>query len=115
MSPRQTTLERATLEYDAAHEQALMEAITAAIFEASKVSDANALIFRTGEAASALLTVLAGVLAMSPAVTRSPTAIRQTVDELGKRLRRNVSAAEQNADLADFMRGVFRGDVGGNA
>ena len=77
MSDTQTTYAKAVLEYDEAHEQALMEAVTAAIFDASKVSDCNAIIIRTGEAAEALLTVLAGVLAMSPSVTRSPTAIRQ--------------------------------------
>ena len=111
-----TTFARATLEYDTAHEQALMEAVTAAIFDASKVSDCNAIIIRTGEAAEALLTVLAGVLAMSPSVTRSPTAIRQAADEIGKRLRKKVAAAEQSAELSEFMRRTFRDkDVGGNA
>jgi hypothetical protein len=41
---------------------------------------------RTGEAASALLFRLAAMLAMSLALMRSPTAIRKSVDELGKRL-----------------------------
>lgn len=104
-----TTYARANLEYDKAHECALMEAITTAMFEASKVSDCNAIVIRTGEAAEALLTVLAGMLAMSPSVVRSPTALRQTIDELGKRLRRKVAAAEQSADMADFMRRTFRG------
>jgi hypothetical protein len=113
---RSTTYARATLEYDAEHERELMEAITQAIFEASMVSDANAIIIRTGEAAEALLTVLAGVLAMSPAVTRSPTALRSHIDALGKRLRRKVAAGEPCPDLQEFMRRVFRGDVeGGNA
>ena len=109
MTPRQTSYAKATLEYDADHETALMEAITTAIFETSKISDANAIIVRTGEAANALMTVLAGVLAMSPSVTRSPTAIRQTTDEIGKRLRRKVRAAEQNEDVQDFVRRTFRG------
>ena len=77
MTDAQTTFARATLEYDKAHERALMEAITRTIFESSTVSDANAIVIRTGEAAEALLTVLAGILAMSPAATRSPTAIRR--------------------------------------
>ena len=109
MTSRQTSYEKAILEYDAEHETVLMEAITTAIFDASKVSDCNAIIVRTGEAANALMTVLAGVLAMSPSVTRSPTAIRQTTEEIGKRLRRKVSAAEQNEDVQDFVRRVFRG------
>ena len=108
-TPQQTTYAKATLEYDTAHQQALMDAVTAAIFDASKVSDCNAVIIRTGEAAEALLTVLAGVLAMSPAVTRSPTAIREAVDHLGKRLRKKVAAAEQSAELSEFMRRTFRG------
>jgi len=101
------TFARATLEYDAEHERALLEAITEAIFEASRVSDCNAVVIRTGEAAQALLTALACVLAMSPSATRSPAAIRKTVDELGKRLRRKLSAAEQNSDLKDFVRRSF--------
>ena len=109
MISRQTSYEKAVLEYDPEHERALMEAITQAIFEASMVSDCNAAVIRTGEAAQALMTVLAGVLSMSPSVTRSPTALRKTVDDLGKKLRRNVVAAEQNDDLREFMHRTFRG------
>jgi hypothetical protein len=111
-----TTYAKATLEYDAEHERALLEAITEAIFEASRVSDCNAVVIRTGEAAQALLTALACVLAMSPSAVRSPTAIRRTVDELGKRLRRRVASAEQSTDLKDFVRRSFwNTDEGGNA
>ena len=91
-----TTFAKATLEYDAEHERALLEAITEAIFEASRVSDCNAVVIRTGEAAQALLTALACVLAMSPSATRSPAAIRKTVDELGKRLRRRVATPSRD-------------------
>ena len=110
------TFARATLEYYEEHERALLDAITQAIFETSRVSDANAIVVRTGEATQALLTALACVLAMSPAATRSPAAIRKTVDDLGKRLRTRVAAAEKNANLKDFIRQSFRntGD-GGNA
>ena len=116
MTDAQTTFARATLEYDKDHEHALLEAITRAIFELSTVSDANAIVIRTGEAAEALLTVLAGILAMSPSATRSPTAIRRTVDDLGKRLRRQIAAAEASEDLQDFIRRTFRGnDLEGTA
>ena len=116
MTDAQTTFARATLEYDKEHVRALLEAITRAIFESSTVSDANAIVIRTGEAAEALLTVLAGVLAMSPSATRSPTAIRRTVDDLGKRLRRQIAAAEGSEDLQEFIRRTFRGnDVEGTA
>ena len=110
------TFARATLEYDEAHERALLEAITQAIFETSRVSDCNAVVIRTGEAAEVLLTVLAGILAMSPAATRSPTAIRKTIDDLGKRFRRQIAAAEASEDLQEFISRTFRGnDVEGTA
>jgi hypothetical protein len=86
MTDAQTTYDRATSAYDKNHERALLEAIPRAIFESSTVSDANAIVIRTGEAAEALVTVLAGILAMSPSVTRSPTALRRTIDNLHKRL-----------------------------
>ena len=41
MTDTQTTFARATLEYDKAHERALIEAITEAIFELSRVCDAT--------------------------------------------------------------------------
>ena len=106
---RRASYARAALEYDEEHERALLQAITQAIFETSIVSDCNVCAIRTGEAAEALLTVLASVLAMSPSASRSPTAIRKTIDELGKRLRRKVSAAEQCAELQELLRRTFRG------
>jgi hypothetical protein len=115
MSDR-TPYARAVAGYDEAHERALADAIMAAIAEASHVSDCNALVLRTGECASALLTVLASILAMSPSAIRSLTAQRRTLDELGKRLRRRVAAAESNPDVQDFLRRIFRtGQAGGNA
>ena len=114
MTDTQTTFARAMLDYDEAHERALIEAITRAIFESSTVSDANAIVLRTAETAEALLKMLAGIPAMSPSVTRSPAAIRKTVEELG--LCRRVSAAEQNADMREFLRRTFRdGGTEGNA
>ena len=111
-----TTYAKAVLEYDEEHERALLDAITQAIFETSRVSDANAIVVRTGEATQALLTALACILAMSPSVTRSPAAIRKTVDDLGKRLRRRVAAVEQSPDLKDVVRRSFwKTDEGGNA
>jgi hypothetical protein len=109
MNTHSTTFAKATLEYDAEHETALMEVITEAIFEVSKVSDADAVVLRTAEIANALLMVLAGTLALSPSVARSPTTIRRTIDGFGKHLRRKISAAETNEDLQDFMRRTFRG------
>ena len=115
-TPQQTTYAKAVLEYDEAYVRALLDAITQAIFETSRVSDANAIVVRTGEATQALLTALACILAMSPSVTRSPTAIRKLGDDIVKRLRRKVAVAEQYPDLKDFVRRSFWGnDEGGRA
>jgi hypothetical protein len=111
-----TTYARAAAGYDADHERALMAAILRAIADASKVTDADAMVLRTGEAASALLTCLAGVLAMSPSAVRSPAAVRQTIDVLGKRLRSRLAEAERNPEMQDFLRCVFHGtDTNGTA
>jgi hypothetical protein len=115
MTDAQTTFARATLEYDKAHERAPIEAITEAIFETSRVSDCNAVVIRTAECAQAQVIVLAGVLAMSPAATRSPTAICKTIDDLGKRRRRQIAAAEGSEDLEEFIRRTFRGNEEGTA
>ena len=116
MTDAQTTYDRATSAYDKDHERALMEAITLTIFETSAVSDADAIVIRTAECAQALVIVLAGVLAMSPTATRSPTAIRRTIDDFGKRLRQQIAAAEASEDLQEFISWAFRGnDVEGTA
>jgi hypothetical protein len=110
------TYARAASGYDDQHEAELLAAIMAAIAEASRVSDADALVVRTGEAASALLSALAFVLALSPSATRSPTAQRRMLEELGKRLRRRVAAAQGDDDVRAFARRCFRSnDVGGRA
>ena len=65
---------------------------------------------RTGETAAALVTSLAAVLAMSPAVTRTPQAVRKTADDLAKKLRRQISSAEKCEGLQVFMRRTFSGN-----
>jgi hypothetical protein len=47
---------------------------------------------------------------MSPAAVRSPTAIRKTIDDLGKRLRRHVAAAQTDPEVQDFVRRCFNGE-----
>jgi hypothetical protein len=111
-----TSYERATAGYDDEFERTLVDAITTAIFDISRATDTNVICLRTGETANALVTVLAGMLAISLVAARSPTAIRKTVEELGKRLRRRVAHATADPDLHDFLARVFHGtDVGGNA
>jgi hypothetical protein len=118
MTAVRTTLERASAGYDEAHERALVAAITNAIFQTSLTTDGAVLALRTGEVASALLTCLAGTIALSPAAVRSPISMRKTVDELGRRLRRRVANAATDPVFADFLARCFRdGDRerGGNA
>jgi hypothetical protein len=111
-----TTYERAAAGYDDEHEQELVAAIMTAITETSRVSDCNVVALRTGEAASALLSCLATILAVSPSGVRSPTALRRVTEELGKRLRRRVAAAQVSQEVQDFLRRAFHGsDVGGHA
>ena len=114
---RRTSYAQATRAYDGEHENALAEAILRAVIDASKVSDANVAVVRTAELTSALLSCLAIALVMSPAASRSPTAVRKTVDELAKRLRRRVAAAESDETMRDFLQRCFRSDddVGGHA
>ena len=117
MTDAQTTYDRATSAYDKVHERALMEAITRTIFETSAVSDADAIVIRPAECSHDMVIVLACFLALSPAATRSPAAIRRTLDDLGgKRLRRQIAAAERSEDPQEFIRRTFRGnDVEGTA
>jgi hypothetical protein len=111
-----STYERAIAAYDAEHERELLDAVMSAIAEASRVSDATVMVVRTGEAASALLSALAVVLALCPSASRSPTAQRRVLDELRKRLRRRVAAAEHDEQLRDFVQRCFHGsNVEGSA
>jgi len=93
-----------------------VEAAIKAIVRASVLGDCNVAALRTSEITAALLDVLGMTLCFSPSATRSPTAIRRTLDELGKHLRRRIAKAEADPGVQDFLRRVFRGlDVGGHA
>ena len=106
---RRTTFQRAASGYDPDFENTLVDAIAAAIGEVSMVTDADCIAIRTAETASALVTALAVVLAISPAASRSPTAVRKTVDELGKRLRRRLTAAN-DPPLQGFIKRISHGN-----
>jgi hypothetical protein len=109
-----TTYARAQ-SYDPEFEAALVEAIGTAIVNASMITDANLLAIRTGETIAALTAMLGSMIALSPAL-RSPTASRKAIDEISKRLRRQVAAARSDPDVENFTRSVFNGiDVGGSA
>ena len=110
------TFERVTVGYDKRHEAELVNAIAGAILEASKVNDLDATVLRTGEIASALISSLAVILALSPASTRTREARRRLMAELGRQLTRRVAEATADPDLQGFVKRTFRGnDVGGHA
>jgi hypothetical protein len=106
--------------FDPKFEARLVDEITEAIAAASMMSDGDrqVLVLRLGEIASALTTVLACTLALSPSAVRSPKAIRETAERFRKKLTGQVRTAEGNADVLNFKARCFRdGDRerGGNA
>jgi hypothetical protein len=75
---------------------------------------------RLGETASALTTVLASTLALSPSSARSSKAIKQTADGFRRKLTARVRQAELEPLFADFKSRAFGTDAadrarGGNA
>ena len=75
-----------------------------AIDEIRMVTDANAVVIRTGELTSALLTALASAMAISPAAHRSPAAMRKFLDELHRRLPSNIARFAAVASRFDGRR-----------
>ena len=102
--------ERARAGYDDAHEEALVEAITRAVFAASVIGEPPVTVLRTGELTNALRTGVATAIALSPSAVRSPAAIRKTTNSLWRRLLKRVAAARANADFGDFESNCFRHD-----
>ena len=98
-------LERAMAGFDEAFEARLVDEITKTIADASMID--NVMVLRTGEAAAALTTVLASILALSPASTRSRSAIKQTADGFRRKLAANIRAAEGSPDFYEFKRRAF--------
>jgi hypothetical protein len=114
-------LERAMAGYDERFERKVVDEITAAIANTSMLSDGDGhqvLALCLGQTASALTTILASTLALSPSSTRSRAAIKQLAAAFRRKLQACVRAAEQSPDLYEFKRRVFHsGDRarGGNA
>lgn len=114
---------RALEGYDSAFESKLVEHITSAtsaIAEASFVDAGDGhrvLALRLGEIAGALTTILAATLALSPAATRTPKAIREISDKVRRKLERQVRQAERDPTICDFKSRTFNEtdrDRGGN-
>jgi hypothetical protein len=102
-------LERAQAGFDRAFEERLTEAIMTAIADASRIDDC--LVIRTGESAAALVTVLASMMALSPAAARNRSAIKQTADGFRHKLAAKVRAAERDPLFADFKARAFGSDA----
>lgn len=105
---RRDALARALAGYDERFEARLVDVITSAIADASMID--GVMVIRTGEAASALTSVLATVLALSPPATRSRAAIRKTADGFRHKLQARVRQAERDPLFADFKNRCFRDD-----
>jgi hypothetical protein len=109
--------------FDPNHESALIDAFTKALVEASMIDVAGSkvLCIRTGEAASALTIILAGVLAISPPGARTEAALKKIEREFGKLLRRRVAAATDDPEYHAFYERAFHvgedddGNRGGRA
>lgn len=86
-----------------------------AIARASLVTDANAMVLRTGESIGALVRVPASMIALSPDAARSPTTVRKFVDQVSKRLRVLATQAATDSDVQDFRRRFNTDGVGGHA
>jgi hypothetical protein len=105
-----TPLARPLAGYDREHKRALVDAISRANGAASLTDDNGRplVAIRTAEIAAASTTVLASVLAMSPAAPRSPAAIRRFCEELRNRLGRQVAVATADPEVRNFVDRRFR-------
>lgn len=111
-----TTFARATREYDPEFERAITTAVSEAIARVSLVTDVNAMVLRTGEIIAALTTMLASTIALSPAITRSPTQLRKFLKENARRLQQKTMQAVDDPDMKRFRASWFDGnDVAGRA
>jgi hypothetical protein len=94
--------------YDEYFERVLADAIIEVIARESHVTDVNACVIRTGETASALVTVLTTMLAMSPDM-HVPSHLRQAVEQISKRIRRDVSREVAKGTFDKLGACQFRG------
>jgi hypothetical protein len=86
----QTNYARAASGYDADFRKRLADAIFTAVAEASLVTDANVMVFRTGETGDALIDCLITVMALTPFYD-TPSHLREFAEDLAKKIRRDVA------------------------
>jgi len=96
---RRTTFARACAGLDPEFERALASEIRKAIAHASAVTDQNATVLRTREMLGALSTIISQTLALRQDM-RQPRKLREMVDVLASRIKREAAQAiaEAQAD-----------------
>jgi hypothetical protein len=107
--PGRTTFARAISRYDETFQQALADAIVAAIAKTSpsRLTDIPGIALRVGETAEALVMVLEATLACSPHFD-DQGALRRFAEKTGRRIRRNVACPRADPNYAASVFGARR-------
>ena len=106
-----TTYAKAVAAYDVEFERLLADAIIETIATKSLVTDANVMVLRTGETATALVIALETIMALSPLMD-TPSELRKFAEHTAKRLRKNISKLRADPE---FGVDVFGARPGGTA
>lgn len=106
-----TTYAQAVAAYDVEFERMLTDVIIKTIATTSLVSDANVMVLRTGETATALVIALETIMALSPLMD-TPSALRKFAEHTAKRLRKNISKLRADPE---FAADIFGARPGGTA
>jgi hypothetical protein len=106
--PRRTSFAQALADYDEKFATALADAILQTIAKESMVTDAAVLALRTSETAAALVACLATVLALNPNYD-VPSRLREAVDQIAKKLRRDVAKIRAAASPTGFLSATREG------
>jgi hypothetical protein len=115
MTDPATSYARAVAGCDAAHAAALLDAIATAIFDASRLADADCVALRTSEITDALIRSLCLVLALRPEA-RVPSQLRHLVDDIARRVRTGVKECRDDEEFRQVISRFFDGaDRGGCA
>jgi hypothetical protein len=99
----QGTFARALAGYDEQFKERMLEAITHAIGMESMIveDDVRVMMLRTGETVDALITCMISMLALCEDMD-VPSHLRETAENIGKRIRRGVAQARADGVFAHF-------------
>jgi hypothetical protein len=107
MSEQRTTYSRAVAGYDSQFEQALADAIIAAIAQTSMLTDAPAVALRVGETLHALTFVLEMIAACSPQMDDCDR-LHSFAKATARRIERNVARLRATREFAAHVFGARR-------